>query len=49
MPVKEYTLEELIAKQQENKAIRLVQNAENIVKISFSFFLNFSMVRFFLL
>jgi regulator of extracellular matrix RemA (YlzA/DUF370 family) len=34
MPAKEFTLEELIVKQQENKANRLAQNAENIVKIT---------------
>jgi hypothetical protein len=34
MPIKEFTLEELIAKQEENKAARLARNAENIVKIT---------------
>ena len=34
MPIKDLTLEELIAKQQENKAKKLAQNAENIAKIS---------------
>ena len=34
MPVKEFTLEELIVKQQESKADRLAKNAENIVKIT---------------
>ena len=34
MPAKEFTLEELIAKQQENKAKQLARNAENIAKIT---------------
>jgi F0F1-type ATP synthase alpha subunit len=33
MPVKEITLEELIAKQQEHKAKQAAMNAENIAKI----------------
>ena len=33
MPVKEFTLEELIAKQQEAKAKKIANNAENIAKI----------------
>ena len=34
MSIRELTLEELIAKQQENKASKLARNAENIAKIS---------------
>lgn len=34
MPVKEFTLEELISKQQENKAERIARNLENIAKIT---------------
>ena len=34
MPAKEFTLEELIAKQQENKARQLARNAENIAKVT---------------
>lgn len=34
MPVKELTLEELIAKQEKNKAHRIDKNAENIAKIT---------------
>jgi hypothetical protein len=33
MPAKEFTLEELIAKQQEAKAKKIANNAENIAKI----------------
>ena len=33
MPVKEFTLEELIAKQQEAKVKKIANNAENIAKI----------------
>jgi len=34
MPAKEFTLEELIAKQQEAKAKKIANNAENIAKIT---------------
>jgi hypothetical protein len=34
MPVKEITLEELIAKQEESKAKKIAMNAENIAKIT---------------
>ena len=34
MPVKEFTLEELIVKQQEAKVSKLAKNAENIAKIA---------------
>jgi len=34
MPIKEFTLEELIAKQQEAKAKKIANNAENIAKIT---------------
>jgi len=34
MPVKEFTLEELIAKQQEAKAKKLANNTDNIAKIT---------------
>lgn len=34
MPGKEFTLEELIAKQEESKARKIAMNAENIAKIT---------------
>ena len=34
MPVKEFTLEELIAKQQDAKAERIAKNLQNIAKIT---------------